>query len=111
MIIPAEKILNINLTYITKSEKIINYLALILIISNLTILLILMFNPLNVFLKNTTLLGDIIGRFWLFIDWILIATLFDTFVNSNKRTDINQSRLGLLFLIFIISIIIYVFFY
>lgn len=111
MIIPAEKILNINLTYITKSEKIINYSTLILIILNLTILLILMFNPLNVFLKNTTLFGDIIGRFWLFIGWILIATLLDTFVNSNKRADINQSRFGLLFLIFIISIIIYFFFY
>lgn len=111
MIIPAEKILNINLTYITKSEKIINYSTLILIILNLTILLVLMFNPLNIFLKNTNLFGDIIGRFWLFIEWILIATLFDTFVNSKKQKDINQSRFGLVFLIAVISFIIYFFFY
>lgn len=111
MIIPAEKILNINLTYITKSEKIINYTSLILIVLNLTILLVLMFNPLNIFLKNTTLFGDVIGRVWLFIGWMLIATLFDTFVNSKRQKDLNESRIGLLILILIISSIIYFFFY
>jgi hypothetical protein len=111
MVIPAEKIVNINLIYITKSEKIVNYSILFLTILNLSILLFLMFNPFSLFLRKTTVFGDIIGRFWLFIGWILIATLFDTFLNSKKHENVKQVRYGLLFFILIIVVIIYFYFY
>lgn len=111
MIIPADKILNINLTYITKSEKNINYSAVILAILNLSILLFLMFNPSNIFLRNTTIYGGIIGRFWLFLDWIFVATMLDTFVNSKNHKDLKSIRLGLLLFLVIISSIIYFYFY
>lgn len=110
MIIPAEKILNINLTYITKQDKIINYSTLILTILNLSILLFLMFNPSNLFLKNTTVFGDIVGRFWLFLGWLCIATLLDTFVNSKKHNNVWQARGGIIFFILVISLIIYYYF-
>lgn len=111
MVIPSEKIININLTYITKAEKIINYSTLFFAIINLSILLFLMFNPSNVFLKNTTVFGDIIGRFWLFIGWLLIATMLDTFFNSKNHKDVAALRFGLLFFLLIIGIIIYFYFY
>lgn len=111
MIIPAEKILNINLTYITKGEKKINYLNLILTILNLAILPFLMFNPSNIFLRNTTVFGDIIGRLWLFFGWIMIATMIDTFVNSQKHTNVKSVRYGILFFFIMICVIVYFFFY
>lgn len=111
MIIPAEKIVNINLTYITRAEKIINYPTLFLSILNLSILLFLMFNPSSIILKNTTVFGDIVGRFWLFLGWLFLATMFDTFVNSKKHENVVYLRFGLLFFLLIIFAIIYFYFY
>jgi len=111
MIIPAEKILNINLTYITKSEKVINYSTLFLAILNLSILLFLMFNPSKIFLRDTTIFGDIVGRFWLFLGWLFIATMLDTFFKPKNHENVKSLRYGLLFFILIIIIIIYFYFY
>ncbi len=106
MIIPAEKIININLTYITKSENKINYINFIFVLLNLLVLLFLMFNPSELILRNTTLFGDIVGRFWLFIDWILLVALTESLLNKKK-----DALAGLFFFIFIISAIVYFFFY
>lgn len=111
MIIPAEKIININLTYITKEEKIINYSTIFLTSLNLFILLFLMFNPFSLFLKNTTVFGDIVGRFWLFVEWLLIAAMLDSFVNFKKHENVSSMRLGLLIFIIMIASIIYFYFY
>ena len=111
MIIRAEKILNINLTFITKREKVINYSAIILALLNLATLLFLMFNPFNLILRNTTLYGDIIGRFWLFLDWILFASLIDSIIKLKNKPEIKEAIFGLIFMIFIITVLIYYFFY
>lgn len=111
MIIPAEKILNINLTYITKSEKITNYPVLILTLLNLTILLFLMFNPFNLILRNTSLYGDIVGRFWLFLDWLILAALFDSLLKLKSNPELKKGIFGLIFMLLMITIIIYIFFY
>ena len=109
MIIPADKILNINLTYITKSTKIINP-KIFLAILNLSILLLLMFNPFNVFLRNTTVFGAIIGRFWLFISWLIVAAILEIFVNW-KKDESPRVLAGLLFFLASIFIILYFYFY
>ncbi|KAF2335460.1 hypothetical protein [Flavobacterium daemonense] len=111
MILPAEKIININLTYITRHKKQTNYSALILGILNLIILAFLMFNPSNIFLRNTTLFGDIIGRIWLFLEWLIIGTFFDTLLNSKKHENIKSLRYGLLSFFVAILLIIYFWFY
>lgn len=111
MIIPAEKIININLTYITRIKKYTNYSALFLAILNLVILFLVMFNPLDLFLRDTTLFGDIVGRMWLFFDWLIIVTFVDTLVNSKKHENVNSMRYGLLTFFVIISLIIYFWFY
>lgn len=111
MIIPSEKILNINLTYITINKKIINYYSIFFATLNLSILLFLMFNPFNIFLKNTTIFGDIVGRFWLFLDWLLFAALLETIIKSRKKPDFTSAFWGLSIFILIISSIIYYFFY
>ncbi len=111
MIIPAEKILNINLTFITREDNKVNYITLILTVLNLTILLFLMYNPSNIFLRNTTVFGGIIGRLWLFLAWIMIATMIDTFVNSQKHTEVKSLRYGILFFFTLICLIVYFFFY
>ena len=111
MIVPAEKIININLTYVTRSKKHTNFSALILAILNLVILFLLMFNPLNIFLRDTTLFGDIIGRVWLFLDWLIVVAFVDTLVNSKKHENINSTRYGLFSFFVVISLIIYLWFY
>lgn len=111
MIIPAEKILNINLTYITRSEKNNNYPVLILTLLNLAILLFLMFNPFNIILRNTSLFGDIVGRFWLFLDWLLLATLLDSLMKLRTSPELKKSILGLILMLVVITLIIYCFFY
>ncbi|WPR72160.1 hypothetical protein SLW70_03195 [Flavobacterium sp. NG2] len=111
MIIPAEKILNINLTYITKEAKKINYITLISTILNLTILLFLMYNPSNIFLRNTTIFGGIIGRLWLFFAWLIISAIIDTFINSQNHANLKSVRISLIVFFLMILLVIYLFFY
>jgi hypothetical protein len=109
MIIPAEKIININLTYITKSEKKIDYVNLIFGLLNLLVLLFLMFNPSNLILKHTTVFGDIIGRIWLFLDWVLVVVLIQAII-KRKKTELREAVYGLTGFIVIITFIIYCFY-
>lgn len=110
MIIPAEKIVNINLTYITKSEKKIDYVNLIFVLLNLVVLLFLMFNPSNLILRNTSIFGDIIGRIWLFLDWLLVVALLETLI-KRKNPQLKEAVGGLTVFIIIITLIIFYFFY
>ena len=110
MIIPAEKIININLTYITKSEKKIDYVNLMFILLNLVVLLFLMFNPSNLILRNTSIFGDIIGRIWLFLDWLLLVALTETLI-KRKNPQLKEAVIGLTLFIIIITLIIFYFFY
>ena len=111
MIIPAEKIININLTYITEKQKVINYLGIFLLILHLLAFFFLMSNQSNIVLRNTTVFGAIVGRFWLFIGWTLLITLIDSFINYKNYKEIRSARFGLLFFMAIISAIIYYWFY
>jgi hypothetical protein len=111
MVIPAEKIINLNLTYITKSENKINYINFIFALLNLLVLLFLMFNPSELILRNTTIFGDIIGRFWLFLDWLLFVALIETVIGSKNPKQLKESIIGLLLFIVIISLIVYHYFY
>jgi hypothetical protein len=111
MIIPAEKIININLTYITKKGNNINYLDLFNIVINLSVLLFLMSNPSHIFLRNTTVFGDIIGRFWLFLAWLFFAVLVNSIIGLKKDPKLKEAIYGSITLIIFVSLIIYFFFY
>jgi hypothetical protein len=113
MLIPAEKIININMTYITVSRNTVNDSRLFFILLNLLAVLFVTFYPFNLILSKTTFFGLIIGKLWILLDIFIVTTYLQSFLNTANRTpdEISKSRKGLIGLFFIVFFIIYIFFY
>lgn len=131
LILPYEKILNINLKYVyhRSSNSILKIFSAILILSSLVVL---MLNPFEVLLNNVSVYGGIIGRVYLFFGWVFIIQFFQNLFliikfkklkkyyikfNPEKLLDVNLKiketkniLLGSFFFISTISFIIYKFF-
>ncbi|MBF7090442.1 hypothetical protein IUY40_02640 [Flavobacterium sp. ALJ2] len=110
MIIPAEKIININLNYITRNTSNIDYKSLLLIVTYLVVLGYLMFNP-YMFLKNVNLLGEISGRFWLLVDWTFLITFLERLTTDRNTPDFWKELFGLSLIIILISLVLFFFFF
>jgi len=113
MLIPAQKIININMTYITVARNTVSYYNLFLVVFNLNAILFILFYPFNFILNNTTLFGLIMGKFWLVMGFFTLSAYIHTYfgVTNKSQTEINSSRNGLFFLFLLIFLILLFFFY
>jgi len=101
MIIPAEKILNINLNYLTTPHE--KYNKKFLFLANLIIIILVIYNKL--WLKhNPDFTKDILERFFLLLMWIPIATFIHTFIKPPiAKVTLIRSILGTIIVFEIIS--------
>lgn len=113
MLIPNEKIINMNLTYITRDKKKIDYLGMFTGILGILSILISFIDPFNILNANLTIIGWILGRFWLFVLSIFIIAFLENILRKNikfsKMYKAGQS-LFLLFFIFLITYIVFKYF-
>lgn len=131
MVIPYDKILNFNLTYIyfAKSKSSLKIISAVIVI---LFLVSLMLNPFGLIFDNLTLFGEIVGRIWLFLAWALLITLISTYIdiitnrkkikkdsyddNENfeiitlKIKELKDSIKGAFMLLIFIGLILYFFF-
>lgn len=93
LILPYEKILNINLKYVYHrgSNSLIKVISAILILLSLVVL---MLNPFEILLNNVSDYGGIIGRIYLFFGWVFIIQFFQNLLLLIKFKRVNKTLIG-----------------
>lgn len=86
MIIPAEKIFNINLNYVTVAHQ--NYYAKFIYLANLIVLLFLIYNKFGIPHDNSVLI-EILERLGLFLVWLLIAAFINKMFNPPTQNRVR----------------------
>lgn len=106
LILPNDRIININLKYIPREKVDTTFLLPLL---SLIVLILLMMDVFNLF-ERLDLWAQILGRFILFLDWLFIFSLLSTFVpqkEKKKKKSMTYARVGLLGFIALFTFLVY----